>query len=996
MKPIDKKDLFEQDLFEKLKEGLDSVLSSTTKLDEELKKVANTLKNDLKQSNETTINGLAKIHDIESKSNKLFKESLANDKIKEQVQGQIIKNKQAEEVLKQKELKTEEQLQKQAERKIKQQEKELKALEEESNAYIKLSKEKLRVQKESKRLGAELLALKEAGKLNTEEYKKLSITYSDTTKRAKDLNNQLVDLDQATGDNSRVVGNYSEEVKKAIGDMGFFGREIEIVRKAKNRFSLVLKTTKNGFSNMTSSVRKAGFSLKGLTQGLKLFRIALIATGVGALVVALGSLVVFLTSTQKGMDFVNKKLSGLKYAFQSIIGVFQVFGEKLFNLFSSMSEALEDPKKAIKELGDSIYNEIMVKIEAAGNLFKGFFKMLTGDFEEGALMMKEATIDIVPGMRTLVDVTKELAPELKKAYEEGERLGDEIFDIEKKLMLNKIKNTVAMAENNLEYAKALQIARDVEKTEQDRLKALNKAEKLYAGISEIRIEELKLELQLLEKKAKANDTPDADLLEIEEKKAEILAEMKSTEENITSFLKLRFSINSKIKNQIKQNKEEELKYEELLLKIKIEQYRRNLDNLIQEKALRTDILKVNKLIFENEKKLIIDKYEFEKKEAQNNKVLLKTIEANFLNDMEVLKNAYEKKNESLFKEKTIIRKKTNTELYALEQEALNNRFLELTLITKRTIKNEEELNKRLEEISISRLEKDIELRKKHNLNSFELEVQLIDLLKKQKQKEEQAQAKALKERKDLEQAALKSLNDNYQNFIDDRVKMNELFIKENKTQIDRLIALSESGVDSAKESLKEQLQAEREALKEQERLRRQKEKAQFITTALTNVQNQLAQGKDISTALATTVGLEIALRSIFAGFQGFYKGTENAPEGLAWVHEKGGEIITDKKGNIKEIGGNEGAKLKFLSKGDKVINHQKTMSILKENALSNNVKEKKSNNSDAFGLIEQLKKLTNKEVNSTNISAEKLGSIIHLVSKDKNKYKSKTNIYKVK
>ena len=50
----------------------------------------------------------------------------------------------------------------------------------------------------------------------------------------------------------------------------------------------------------------------------------------------------------------------------------------------------------------------------------------------------------------------------------------------------------------------------------------------------------------------------------------------------------------------------------------------------------------------------------------------------------------------------------------------------------------------------------------------------------------------------------------------------------------------------------------------------------------------------------------------------FWKGTENAPEGLAWTQERGAEVITDKKGNIKTLGTDKGAQLTYLSKGDKV------------------------------------------------------------------------------
>jgi hypothetical protein len=60
----------------------------------------------------------------------------------------------------------------------------------------------------------------------------------------------------------------------------------------------------------------------------------------------------------------------------------------------------------------------------------------------------------------------------------------------------------------------------------------------------------------------------------------------------------------------------------------------------------------------------------------------------------------------------------------------------------------------------------------------------------------------------------------------------------------------------------------------------------------------------------------------------FWKGTDNAPEGWALTQERGREIITDSKGNIKSLGNDKGAQYTYLNKGDKVLNNDKTMDYL--------------------------------------------------------------------
>ena len=66
----------------------------------------------------------------------------------------------------------------------------------------------------------------------------------------------------------------------------------------------------------------------------------------------------------------------------------------------------------------------------------------------------------------------------------------------------------------------------------------------------------------------------------------------------------------------------------------------------------------------------------------------------------------------------------------------------------------------------------------------------------------------------------------------------------------------------------------------------------------------------------------------------FYKGTDNAPEGLAFTKKKGREIITDKSGKIKSYGSDKGAQLTYLNKGDKVFTAEKSSMMFNENLNS--------------------------------------------------------------
>jgi hypothetical protein len=157
---------------------------------------------------------------------------------------------------------------------------------------------------------------------NTEAGKKL-------TKQKKDLTEQLKTLEKATGDTRRNVGNYSEGMKEAITQSGLFSRQQQMLATAQN-----VVTAATG----------------GAVKGLKLFRLALIATGVGAFVVLIAGLVKAFLSTQRGMDALNKVIQPVAFAFQRLIGIFQDIATALADLdFGKAIDSLLGIGDALKE-----------------------------------------------------------------------------------------------------------------------------------------------------------------------------------------------------------------------------------------------------------------------------------------------------------------------------------------------------------------------------------------------------------------------------------------------------------------------------------------------------------------------------------------------------------------------------------------------------------------------------------------------------------------------
>jgi hypothetical protein len=131
-----------------------------------------------------------------------------------------------------------------------------------------------------------------------------------------------------------------------------------------------LDKTQDGIGNVSSLADKASGgmiskfkgaigSVKGLTLGFKTLRGAIISTGIGALVVALGSLISYFTNTQAGADKLSVAMDALKAGFSAIVDRVSNLGGALVKFFTGdFKGAIDDVKNSFKGLGDEIEREV--------------------------------------------------------------------------------------------------------------------------------------------------------------------------------------------------------------------------------------------------------------------------------------------------------------------------------------------------------------------------------------------------------------------------------------------------------------------------------------------------------------------------------------------------------------------------------------------------------------------------------------------------------------
>ena len=164
----------------------------------------------------------------------------------------------------------------------------------------------------------------------------------------KTLSQELKGAEEETGRFYRNVGNYTESILKATeanipfineihnmtSSFGPIGKYLSGIKSELSDVILQYKEGSVSANAMSGAQRAAAISSNLLSTALKILKVALIATGIGAIVVLLGSLVAWMTKTQKGTEFLSNVMASFGAIVNVLIDRVAKFGGALVKLFS--------------------------------------------------------------------------------------------------------------------------------------------------------------------------------------------------------------------------------------------------------------------------------------------------------------------------------------------------------------------------------------------------------------------------------------------------------------------------------------------------------------------------------------------------------------------------------------------------------------------------------------------------------------------------------------
>lgn len=269
----------------------------------------------------------------------------------------------------------------------------------------------------------------------------------------------------------RNVGNYKEAIIDAANANIPFIQQI-------NQMVTSLGGLKNYLAGMKTEMVAVSASTTGWIKVLKLLKVALIGTGIGALVVALGSLVAWFTKTQKGVEAANKIMAALGATINVIIDRASKLGSALVNLFTgNFKKAGEDVKAIFSGIGKEIADETKQAWELAEVLNEI-------DKKEVMLSMSRAANRAeIEKLKKAADDQTLSTQERIKAAEKAAEIEKKDLEIQTELAEARLANTLGYTEMNREVRKLMEQIKAGDITADEVIGKL--------GLSESTIEDLK-------------------------------------------------------------------------------------------------------------------------------------------------------------------------------------------------------------------------------------------------------------------------------------------------------------------------------------------------------------------------------------------------------------------------------------------------------------------------------------------------------------------------
>lgn len=293
----------------------------------------------------------------------------------------------------------------------------------------------------------ELIAIRNKLNLDDKEHLKIRDQINDKL----DTNNTKIKENVSAQEQQKMsIGAYADGILEALGLTNLYNQAQSVGNNILTTGTTIVngaKTAVVGYKTTTVGMTAAQKTLTIATYAwnaaLKVIKYTLIATGIGAFVVLLGSLVAALSKNQRVMNEVNVVLAKIGAAVSVVMDRFSRLGTALFDLVQgniSWGEAMDEAKESVKGITEEIERET----EQAGKLTEQLQKLEEAETLLGFQRAK-ANKDIKELNKTVEDQSKTLQERLK-ASQDIEKIETGIANKEKSIAKDKLANMLGVTQ----------------------------------------------------------------------------------------------------------------------------------------------------------------------------------------------------------------------------------------------------------------------------------------------------------------------------------------------------------------------------------------------------------------------------------------------------------------------------------------------------------------------------------------------------------------------
>lgn len=288
-----------------------------------------------------------------------------------------------------------------------------------------------------------------------------------------------------------------------------------------------------------SSMNALRASTLKFVTALKTVKVAVAATGIGAILIAVTALFQYFNKTERGAQALRVASAALGAVMDTLLDVVIKVGETIFRAFT-------EPKKVFKEFATSIKTYVVDQItnifDGLGLLGSAIQKVFSGDFdgalkdaEKGTKKLGEGLLKLNPATGVMIALTSEavkLGVEITKDAQAATELAS---------AMNKVK--VQTRELGVERAKALKViaearlaAEDETKSAEERIKKLKEAAQLEGNLTAKELANEEEKLRIMKAQAELSETGEETLQAIADQEAKV-AQVQLSSLNLNRRLK---------------------------------------------------------------------------------------------------------------------------------------------------------------------------------------------------------------------------------------------------------------------------------------------------------------------------------------------------------------------------------------------------------------------------------------------------------------------------